>query len=69
MEKELERDMGSVDCMACLVAMARVSGPSNATYRGPDGITHATFQHDSYGKHQGLTCTYRANGALRLVPR
>lgn len=58
----------TVDCMACLVAMAK-GEHSNSTYTDRHGITHATSRHSSYGTHQALTCTFSKDGSLRLVPR
>lgn len=57
-----------IDCMACLVAMAR-GKPSNGAWRAPDGVSHATYRHESYGAWQALACTFRKDGSLRLVPR
>jgi hypothetical protein len=58
----------TIDCIACLVALAR-GRPSNGTHTGVDGVTHATYLHESYGAWQALTCSFRGDGWLRLVPR
>lgn len=58
----------TVDCMACLVALSR-GEPSNATWKGPNGVMHATYRHPSYARDQALTCTFRGDGWLMLVPR
>lgn len=58
----------TIDCMACLVSITR-GNPTNSTYRDIDGITHAAYQHGSYGFFQALTCTFNRRGTLTLVPR
>ena len=58
----------TVDCMACLVALAR-DWPTNGAGKDLHGVTHATFHCESYGEWQALTCTFRKDGRPRLVRR
>ena len=59
----------TVDCMACLVAMARGHVPTHqGAHRDRHGVTHATNRHPSYGAWQVLFCTIRRDGRLTLVP-
>lgn len=59
----------SVDCMACLVAMAKGHVPTHqGTHRDKDNVMHATNCHPSYGAWQALLCPIRGDGRLTLVP-
>jgi hypothetical protein len=47
-----------IDCMACLVAMAK-GLPEGGAHRGVDGVTHSTLR--SMGR-SAITCTVRRYG-------
>jgi hypothetical protein len=61
-------EASAIDCMACLVALAR-GWPENGAGKDRRGITHATYSCESYGAYQAYACAFRKDGGLTLVPR